>query len=58
MRKCIIEFGIKVVYYWVCLNKKDISLKEFTKKVALSELTISKMAKLIAEILGNPEIII
>jgi transcription initiation factor TFIIIB Brf1 subunit/transcription initiation factor TFIIB len=47
-----------VVFYFVCLKNKDISLKEFAKKVGLSELTIGKMAKLVAEILGTPEVVI
>ena len=47
-----------LTYYWIVLNKKDISLKKFTKRVSLSELTIGKMAKIISEILGNPEIMI
>ena len=46
-----------LTYYWILLNKKDISLKKFTKRVALSELTIGKMAKIISEILGNPELL-
>jgi transcription initiation factor TFIIIB Brf1 subunit/transcription initiation factor TFIIB len=46
-----------VVFYFVCLKNKDISLKEFAKKVGLSELTIGKMAKLVAEILGTPEVV-
>lgn len=46
-----------VVYFFICLKKKDISLKDFAKKVSLSELTIGKMAKLVAEILGMTDII-
>jgi transcription initiation factor TFIIIB Brf1 subunit/transcription initiation factor TFIIB len=46
-----------IIYLYICLKKKDISLKEFAKKVGLSELTIGKMAKLVAEILGIPEVI-
>lgn len=40
-----------LVYYWICLKKKDISLREFAKKVSLSELTISKISKIISEII-------
>lgn len=40
-----------LVYYWICLNKKDISLKDFAKRVSLSELTISKISKIISEII-------
>lgn len=46
-----------ILFFWICLKKKDISLKEFSKKVGLSELTVGKMAKLIAEILGMPEVV-
>jgi transcription initiation factor TFIIIB Brf1 subunit/transcription initiation factor TFIIB len=42
-----------IVFYWICLTKKDITLKEFTSKVSLSELTISKIAKEIANVLGD-----
>jgi len=40
-----------ITYYWVSTKNIDISLKEFAKKVELSELTISKIAKEIAEVL-------
>lgn len=46
-----------LVYYWICLKKKDISLKDFTEKVTLSELTVNKIAKEIAEVLGTPELV-
>ena len=42
-----------ITYYWVSTKNIDISLKDFAKKVELSELTISKIAKEIAEVLGN-----
>lgn len=45
-----------LIYYWICNQKKDISLKQFTKKVELSELTVNKIAKEIAEVLGTPNI--
>lgn len=41
-----------ITFYWVSTKNIDISLKEFAKKVELSELTISKIAKEIAEVLG------
>ena len=48
-----------LVYFWISLKDIDISttsnstsLKEFAKKVNLSELTISKIAKEISDILG------
>lgn len=46
-----------IVYYWICMKKKDISLKDFTEKVTLSELTVNKIAKEIAEVLGTPDMI-
>lgn len=46
-----------LVFYWICLKKKDITLKEFGKKVGLSELTINKIAKEIAQVLQTPDIV-
>ena len=40
-----------LTFYWICKRGKDITLKEFTKKVALSELTINKIAREIALVL-------
>ena len=42
-----------IVFYWICLKEKDISLKDFAKKVTLSELTINKMTKEIVDVLEN-----
>ena len=42
-----------LVYFWIRSKKKDISLKQFTKKVSLSELTINKIANEIAEVIGD-----
>lgn len=42
-----------IVYYWILSTKKPISLKEFTEKVKLSELTINKKTKEIAKVLGT-----
>jgi len=42
-----------LVFYWTCIKGKNISLKEFAKKVQLSELTISKIAKEISEVLES-----
>jgi len=41
-----------LIYFWISMKNIDISLKDFAKKVELSELTISKIAKEISEILG------
>lgn len=46
-----------LIYYWICLKGLDISLKDFANKTDLSELTISKIAKEIAEILETPLIL-
>lgn len=46
-----------LVYYWICARQKDISLKEFTKKVDLSELTVNRIAKEISDVLGTPDVI-
>lgn len=46
-----------LVFYWIRLKGKSITLKEFAKKVSLSELTINKIAKEIAEIRKTPDII-
>jgi transcription initiation factor TFIIIB Brf1 subunit/transcription initiation factor TFIIB len=42
-----------LIYYWILINNKDIPLKTFAKKVELSELTISKVAKIIEDVLNN-----
>lgn len=42
-----------VIWYWICLNKKQINIKEFIKKVDLSELTVNKMAKEVARLTEN-----
>lgn len=41
-----------LIYYWILINNKDIPLKTFAKKVELSELTISKVAKIIEDVLN------
>ena len=38
-----------LVFYWICKKGLEISLKDFASKTALSELTISKIAREIAE---------
>ena len=48
--------GAGLVYYWICSKKKDITLKQFTKKVSLSELTINKIAKEISDVIGLPDV--
>ncbi len=46
-----------LVYYWICIKGKEITVKDFAKKVVLSELTINKIAKEISEVLETPEVI-
>lgn len=43
-----------LVFYWICLKNKGITIKDFAKKVTLSELTINKIAKEISEVLNTP----
>lgn len=42
-----------IVFYWIRAKKKNISLKEFTSKVSLSELTVNKIAKEIEKVLNT-----
>ena len=41
-----------LIYFWICDTKKDISLKQFTEKVSLSELTINKISKEISDLIN------
>lgn len=50
------SIGASVVWYWLKLNKTPLCLKEFVKKVGLSELTVTKLAKEIARLDGHPEV--
>ncbi len=40
-----------ITYYWICQKEKKISIAEFMEKVGLSELTITRIAKEITELL-------
>jgi len=46
-----------LIFYWVCLKKLNITLKEFAKKADLSELTINKNAKEVAIVLCTPDVV-
>lgn len=46
-----------LTYYWIRLKKLNISIKDFSKKADLSELTITKNTKEVGMVLGNPNII-
>jgi transcription initiation factor TFIIIB Brf1 subunit/transcription initiation factor TFIIB len=43
-----------LIWFWICSKGMEITLKEFAVKTGLSELTINKIAKEIAEILKVP----
>lgn len=42
-----------LAYYWICNNKKRITIKEFVDEIGLSELTVIRLAKEIASIVGE-----
>ena len=46
-----------LTYYYILLKEKSITLKDFTKKVKLSDLTIIKITKEIARVLKTPGLI-
>lgn len=46
-----------IVYYWFCKENKGISIKDFTRTVELSELTVLKIAREIASVLDTPNVI-
>ena len=41
-----------ITYYWICQNDKKIPISEFMEKVGLSELTITRIAKEISELIS------
>jgi len=43
-----------ILFFFICSKGIDVSLKEFASKTELSELTISKMAKEVSEVLKTP----
>ena len=43
-----------LVFYWICKNNKNITLKQFKKTVSLSEITINKIAREIGNVIGEP----
>lgn len=51
------SYAASLVYYYIRKKSINVSLKKFAQKVDLSELTINKNAKEVAEILGTPDII-
>jgi len=51
------SLAASMVFYWIKTKNKDISLKNFSSKVDLSELTINKIVKQIAKVIeGSKEV--
>ena len=46
------SFAAGLIYFWITENNKDVNIKEFIKKVKLSELTVSKISKEINRIVS------
>ena len=46
-----------LVFYWISMKGKEINIKDFAKKVILSELTISRISKEIQDVLQTPDIV-
>jgi transcription initiation factor TFIIIB Brf1 subunit/transcription initiation factor TFIIB len=46
-----------VIWYWVKLNQKQLNIKDFVKRVVLSELTVIKMAKEVGRIRGREDVV-
>lgn len=44
-----------LVFYWIQKSGKDITLKEFTEKVELSEITVEKISKEISRVLNEKQ---
>ncbi|XP_048577326.1 transcription initiation factor IIB-like [Nematostella vectensis] len=51
------SFAAALTYYWVRLKGIDITLKKFSERVGISELTISRKAKEVATVLGTPGVV-
>lgn len=47
-----------LTYYYIRREQKEIPIKDFVSRVKLSELTVQKIAKEIAHVLGTPEIMV
>ena len=48
-----LSISASIIYYWIRKTKRDITLKEFSSKISLSDLTITKLSKEIAKILED-----
>ena len=47
---------LEIITRFILIKKKNISMEYFKQKVNLSELTINRIVKEIAKILGNKEL--
>ena len=47
-----------LTYYYIRREQKEIPIREFVNRVNLSELTVIKIAKEIASVLGTPEVMV
>ena len=45
-----------LVYFWICNTKQNISIKQFSKKVNLSELTVNKISQEISDVINSENI--
>ena len=48
-----LSISASIIYYWIRKTKREITLKEFSSKISLSDLTITKLSKEIAKILSD-----
>lgn len=46
-----------IVYYWICLTKRGLTIEEFLAKINLSQMTVLKIAKEIATIRKTPDVV-
>jgi transcription initiation factor TFIIIB Brf1 subunit/transcription initiation factor TFIIB len=46
-----LSYAAGVVFFWIQINNKDVSIKEFIKKIPLSELTVMRIVKIINDII-------
>ncbi|XP_048582202.1 transcription initiation factor IIB-like [Nematostella vectensis] len=51
------SFAVALTYYWVRLKGVNITLKKFSERTGVSELTISRKAREVATVLGTPGVV-
>ena len=49
------SLGSGIIWVWITMNNVPITIKEFTKKVGLSELTVTKMSREVLKVLDQLE---